>query len=92
MNKKTTIRYRGLILHVDKDPYDRFRYLRGYRISIPDIDQYLIAHADKTGLEPFNIDMDLVLKQFTVAEIEEIINKMLKIENDIWAGEGFEFP
>ncbi|MCR5223027.1 MAG: hypothetical protein K6D90_09215 [Lachnospiraceae bacterium] len=92
MNEKNTVRYRGLILHVDKDPYDKYWYLRGRRLSIPDIDQYLIGHADKTRLEPFDIDMNKVLKQFMVTEIEEIINKMLETENRIWAGEGFEFP
>ncbi len=92
MNEKNTVRYRGLILHVDKDLYDKYWYLKGRRLSIADIDQYLINEADKKDLEPFNIDMNQVLPQFTVAQMEDHINQYLKFEIKLCGGTDFEYP
>ncbi len=77
---KTLIEYRSRKLNIDKDLFDKYAYLRKRQINTDDIDQYLLNEADKTGLDPFNIDPDMIADRYSKEQIEAIINKCLRFE------------
>lgn len=66
--------YRGRQIRINKDKFTK------YPLKRVDIDQYLINEADKTGLDPFNIDMEEIASRYTLERIEEIVDMYLDRE------------
>lgn len=77
-------KYRGTVLNLNKSGLETFKEKRGYELSSTRMDQYLINEADKARIDPYDIDMEKVVSQFTAKQMEEIINDYIRIENDIW--------
>ncbi len=90
MIEKTIMEYRGRELSLDKDLCDKYACLQMRPVNTADIDQYLLNETDKTGLDPFNIDSDLIARRFTVKEIENHVNDYLRIEIRLMGGKDFE--
>lgn len=76
--------YRGTILNLNKKELEIFKEKRGYELSITRMDQYLINEADKTEINPCDIDIKKIASQFTPKQMEEIINDYIRIENETW--------
>ncbi len=80
---KTTIKYRGREISINTNLLDTFKTLSGRDLSTASIDQYLLNETDKTNLDPFNLDLDIISDNFSVSEIERHVEDYLKFEIEL---------
>ena len=84
MSKMIDYSFHGMNVKIDKNEFDAFKKKRGYEVSLSRMEQYLLNDCDKSKVDPFNIDINMVISQFTQDQIEEIINYYIAFENKMW--------
>lgn len=84
MDNTAKVEYRGDIIALDENEYQLYKRNRGRYINSIDIDQYLLNNVDKTGIDPDNVDFNIVKSRYTIKEIEQTVNEYLKTENKAW--------
>lgn len=92
MDNTREINYRNRILRLNKEMLDKYEYLLQRPICEANIDQYLLNEADKSNIDPFNVDFNKLSMRFTDEEIEKHVNDYLEFEVFLRGGDGFKIP